>query len=116
MTSPARFIRSEETERLTAVGQMVRMTSADGLVKRNFIPRRDFVKLPGSAPHIYKEIMRQIYFKKQMLGKWRRDDGESKKLVSEETMHREVQKLINDGWSLETHGMFHLRGMTLTKT
>ena len=59
--------------------------------------------------------MRQIYFKKQMLGKWRRDDGESKKHVNEEAMHREVQKLINDGWSLETHGIFHVRGITLSK-
>lgn len=59
--------------------------------------------------------MQQIYFKKQMLGKWRRDDGESKKLVNEESMHREVQKLINAGWSLETHGVTLLRGMTLTK-
>jgi hypothetical protein len=60
--------------------------------------------------------VQQIYFKKQMLGKWRRDDGESKKMVNEEAMHREVEKLINDGWSLETHGVTLFRGLTLTKT
>lgn len=59
--------------------------------------------------------MREIFFKKQMLGKWRRDDGESKKLVNEEAMHREIQKLINDGWSLECQGVTHLRAVTLSK-
>lgn len=59
--------------------------------------------------------MQQIFFKKQMLGKWRRDDGESKKHVNEESMHREIQKLINDGWSLETHGVTFLRSVVLTK-
>lgn len=59
--------------------------------------------------------MRQIFFKKQTLGKWRRDDGELIKHVSEESMHREIQKLVNDGWALETHGITFLRGITLTK-
>jgi hypothetical protein len=59
--------------------------------------------------------VREIFFKKQMLGKWRRDDGESKKLVNEEAMHREIQKLINAGWSLECHGITHLRAVTLSK-
>jgi hypothetical protein len=60
-------------------------------------------------------VVREIFFKKQILGKWRRDDGESKKLVNEESMHREIQKLINDGWSLECHGVTHLRAVTLSK-
>ena len=59
--------------------------------------------------------MREIFFKKQMLGKWRRDDGESKKLVNEESMHLEIQKLINDGWSLECQGVTFLRAVTLSK-
>lgn len=57
--------------------------------------------------------MRQIFFKKQMLGKWRRDDGESKKMVNEEAMYREIQKLINDGWKVELHGVTHTRAITM---
>jgi hypothetical protein len=59
--------------------------------------------------------VRQIFFKKQTLGKWRRSDGESTKHVSEESMYREIQKLVNDGWALETHGVTFTRGYTLTK-
>jgi len=59
--------------------------------------------------------MRTIYFKKQILGQWRRDDGESKTHVSEDAMFREVGKLINDGWSYELHGITLLRGVTMTK-
>lgn len=57
--------------------------------------------------------MREIFFKKQQLGKWRRDDGESKVHVSEEAMFREVQTLINDGWTAEPHGVTHLRAIVL---
>jgi hypothetical protein len=58
---------------------------------------------------------RQIFFKKQALGKWRRSDGESKKLVNEESMFREIRKLINDGWNVQSHGITLLRAITLTK-
>ena len=56
-----------------------------------------------------------ISFKKQKLGKWRRDDGELKSHVTEETMHREVQKLVKDGWKIQQHGITHLRALTLWK-
>jgi hypothetical protein len=56
---------------------------------------------------------RQIHFKKQMLGKWRRDDGEAKTLVNEESMFREVATLLNDGWKFELHGVTLLRGITM---
>lgn len=59
--------------------------------------------------------MRTIYFKKQALGKWRRDDGESKIHVNEEAMHREIQKLIKDGWRVSPEGRTLLRNVTLTK-
>lgn len=59
--------------------------------------------------------MRTILFKKQQLGKWRRDDGESKAHVNEEAMFREIERMVNDGWKLETHGYTHLRAVTLTK-
>lgn len=59
--------------------------------------------------------MRQIFFKKQRLGKWRRDDGECKFHVTEETMFREIGKLVRDGWKVEMHGVTHLRAITLTK-
>lgn len=57
----------------------------------------------------------QIYFKKQALGIWRRDDGESKLQVNEEAMFREIGKLINDGWKVETHGVSHVRGITVSQ-
>lgn len=59
--------------------------------------------------------MRQIHFKKQRLGKWRRDDGEAKKHVNEETMFREIRKLLDDGWSVETHGVTHTRMITVSQ-
>jgi hypothetical protein len=59
--------------------------------------------------------MRKIWYKKQRLGQWRRDDGESKTMVSEEAMYREIGKLIPDGWKIETHGVFHTRMIELTK-
>jgi hypothetical protein len=59
--------------------------------------------------------MRQIFFKKQSLGRWRRDDGESKLHVNEEAMYSEVYKLLADGWKMETHGITFVRGITLTK-
>ena len=60
--------------------------------------------------------MQSIIFKKQMLGKWRRDDGESKKHVNEESMFREIQKLINDGWVVRIHGVTHTREIEMTKS
>ena len=50
-----------------------------------------------------------IIFKKQQLGKWRRDDGELKSHVNEESMFREVAKLVNDGWKVNLHGVTHTR-------
>jgi hypothetical protein len=59
--------------------------------------------------------MPTIWYKKQQLGKWRRDDGEIKKLVNEETMFREMMKLINDGWSVIPHGVTHTRVYEIVK-
>lgn len=58
---------------------------------------------------------RQIFFKKQLLGKWRRDDGESKKEVNEEAMFRELGKLANDGWHIEPHGETLVRMIIVTE-
>lgn len=60
-------------------------------------------------------LQRQINFKKQLLGQWRRDDGESKKEVNEESMFRELHKLANDGWSIEPHGVTHVRMIIATE-
>jgi hypothetical protein len=57
--------------------------------------------------------MLTIIFKKQTLGQWRRDDGESKKHVNEESMFREIQKLVNDGWKVKLHGVTHTREVEL---
>jgi hypothetical protein len=59
--------------------------------------------------------MQTIWFKKQMLGQWRRDDGESKKHVNEESMFREMEKLINDGWKVIPHGRTFVRMYEVTK-
>jgi len=60
--------------------------------------------------------MPTVIFKKQRLGKWRRDDGESKKHVNEESMYREVQKLVNDGWRVKLHGVTHTRMIEMVKS
>lgn len=60
-------------------------------------------------------MQRQIFFKKQMLGKWRRTDGDGSKHVNEESMFREIEKLVNDGWAVEPHGVTHVRAITLTQ-
>lgn len=57
---------------------------------------------------------RVIWFKKQFLGQWRRDDGESKKHVNEKSMYREIEKLVNDGWRVESFGVFHSRMIKVT--
>jgi hypothetical protein len=57
----------------------------------------------------------KIQFKKQQLGKWRRDDGEAKTHVNEEAMFREVSKLINDGWRANVDGVTHIRAITVVK-
>jgi hypothetical protein len=57
--------------------------------------------------------MRTIYFKRQLLGQWRRDDGEFKTHVTEKAMHREIQKLLNDGWHMRTEGKTIIRGVTM---
>jgi hypothetical protein len=59
--------------------------------------------------------MRTIYFKRQLLGQWRRDDGEFKTHVTEKAMNREIQKLLNDGWHMRTEGKTIIRGVTMIK-
>ena len=59
--------------------------------------------------------MKTIVFKRQMLGKWRRDDGESKTHVNERAMQREISKLLDDGWHMRTEGMTIIRGVTMYK-
>jgi len=60
-------------------------------------------------------VRRQIFYKKQRFGKWRRDDGKSNVLISKEAMDIEIERLINEGWTVETHGITFLRAVTLTK-
>jgi hypothetical protein len=55
----------------------------------------------------------EIFFKKQFLGKWRRTDKDGSKHVNEESMFREIEKLANDGWQIEPHGISHIRAITL---
>jgi hypothetical protein len=50
-----------------------------------------------------------IWFKKQMLGKWRRDDGELKILVTEEEMNDEILKLSRVGCTVKIWGVTHTR-------
>ena len=59
----------------------------------------------------------EVRFKKQQLGKWRRsdDDPNSTKHVNEESMHREIQQLVNDGWRVQVHGATLIREVVLTK-
>ena len=59
--------------------------------------------------------MKTIVFKRQMLGKWRRDDGESKTHVNERAMNREIQKLLNDGWHMRTEGVTFTRSVIMSK-
>jgi hypothetical protein len=59
--------------------------------------------------------MPSVVFKKMMLGKWRRDDGESKKLVNEESMYREMEKLVKDGWEIMPIGITQIRSYELVK-
>lgn len=59
--------------------------------------------------------MSTIWWKKQRLGQWRRDDGELKKLVNEESMFREVAKLEGDGWKIREYGVTHIRMIEATK-
>lgn len=59
--------------------------------------------------------MPTIWYKKQQLGKWRRDDGESKNHVSEESMYREIGILILNGWDVKRHGVTHTRMYELSK-
>lgn len=64
--------------------------------------------------------MSRITFRKIRLGSWQRSDGELSKIVNEESMHREIQKLILDGWEITPQGMihegtYHARSYELTK-
>jgi hypothetical protein len=56
-----------------------------------------------------------IYFKRQAGGKWRRDDGESKVLVDEAVMNREIRQLLDNGWHMRTEGVTFRRGVTMIK-
>jgi len=57
----------------------------------------------------------KIHFKKQLLGQWRRDDGELKTHVNEEAMYREIAKLLQDGWRANTDGVTYIRSITVIK-
>lgn len=59
--------------------------------------------------------MPTIWFKRQMRGQWRRDDGKSKTHVSKESMHREIEKLVNDGWTVRPYGTNLTRMIEVTK-
>jgi hypothetical protein len=59
--------------------------------------------------------MTEIRFKKQHLGQWRRDDGETKTHVNWETMFLEISKLIEDGWKANVDGVTHIRTITVVK-
>ena len=61
------------------------------------------------------QLTRQISFKKQTANQWRRIDGDplgacTKSHVKPDAMHREIQKLVNDGWRIvvENHRMIVL--------
>lgn len=56
-----------------------------------------------------------IIFKKQLFGKWRRDDGEVRKLVEEAAVFREITELVNDGWSVDIVGVTIVREIVATK-
>ena len=60
-------------------------------------------------------MARTIWFKKQRLGQWRRDDGESKNHVNEEAMYREIGKLKADGWTVIEHGITFVRTIEVFK-
>jgi hypothetical protein len=57
----------------------------------------------------------EIQFKKQYLGKWKRNDGEATTEVNEEAMFREVAKLINNGWKANADAATHVREITVIK-
>lgn len=59
--------------------------------------------------------MSEIQFKKQRLGKWRRNDGEATTHVNEKAMFREIAKLLQDGWKANTDGVTHIRSITVVK-
>ena len=61
--------------------------------------------------------MEKILFQKKLLGNWRRYDGELLKHVNEESMFREIEQLVNDGWALTPlpTGIAHSRMYELTK-
>ena len=52
---------------------------------------------------------RHIWFKKQMFGKWRRDDGELKIHVSEQEMYDEILKLSRAGATVKIWGVTYTR-------
>jgi hypothetical protein len=59
--------------------------------------------------------MPTIWYKKQALGKWRRDDGIFKKLVTEESMIQEMIVLGKDGWKVIPHGITQIRSYEIIK-
>lgn len=52
---------------------------------------------------------RSIWFKKQIFGKWRRDDGELKIHVTEQEMFDEILKLSRAGATVKIWGVTHTR-------
>jgi hypothetical protein len=59
--------------------------------------------------------MRTIQFKKILLGKWTRTDGDSKERVTEEAMHREIQKLLWNGWHMRWNENLIVQTITMYK-
>jgi hypothetical protein len=55
----------------------------------------------------------QIFFKKQLWGKWRRTENGISKHVGEEDMFDEIQRLVDEGWQVVPHGVTYVRAITV---
>lgn len=53
--------------------------------------------------------MPTIWYKKQRPGLWRKDNGEDKCHLTEDTMLEELTKLEHNGWRVDTFGITHTR-------
>lgn len=60
-------------------------------------------------------IEREIIFKRQMFGQWRRTQGELVTHITDAALEKESEKLLNEGWHMETEGLTHVRGVRFTK-
>lgn len=58
--------------------------------------------------------MKTIWYKKQLVG-WRKKDGETTHHIDEAQMQKEIEMLINDGWSVRPHGVHILRSVEVYK-